>query len=266
MSTFDWNRAAWDRAVGEGNPYTRVVSPAEIAAAREGRWALYLSDLKPVPVHWFPPLVGLNVLCLASGGGQQAPILAALGATVTVLDASPRQLDQDRLVAERDHLSLNLVEGDMADLSRFQDESFQVIVNPPSTLFVPDLAPIWAECHRVLTPGGILMTGFMNPDEFMFDPDALDEGRIEVKYRLPFIEHEALNEDERADRLRRHQMFHFSHSMESQLGGLIQAGFVLDGFYEDRRPDEDGNPLRHYMPSTYVVRARKTGAPSPAAV
>ena len=99
------DRAAWDHAVGEGtNPYTHVVSPEQVAAARRGEWSLYLSDSRPVPREWFPPLAGLKVLCLASGGGQQGPILAALGAELTVLDASPRQLDQDRYVAERDGL------------------------------------------------------------------------------------------------------------------------------------------------------------------
>ena len=52
-------------------------------------------------------------------------------------------------------------------------------------------------------------------------------------------------------------MFHFSHSMESQIGGLIDAGFVLTGFYEDRRTEADGNPIRHFMPSVFVMRARK---------
>ena len=80
MDSYAVNKAAWDRAVTDGaNPYTCVVSPAHIAAARQGTWSVYVSDGKPVPHAWFPTLDGLPVLCLASGGGQQAPILAALG-------------------------------------------------------------------------------------------------------------------------------------------------------------------------------------------
>ena len=259
MNIYDLNRAAWDRAASENtNPYTRGVSREQVADARMGRWALYLSDCKPVPPAWFPALRGCKVLCLASGGGQQAPILAAAGAEVTVLDASPGQLAQDRQVAERENLEMRLVEGDMADLSAFADESFELIVNPPSTLFVPDLAPVWRECWRVLRPGGVLMTGFMNPDEFIFDPDALDEqGTFVVRYGLPYVEVEALDAKQRAARIARREMFHFSHTMEAQLGGLIGAGFAITGFYEDRRPEEDGNPIRHFMPSYYVARARK---------
>ena len=259
MSIYTWNKIAWDAAVSSGeNPYTQVVSSEQIAQAKQGNWALYLSDIKPVPRDWFPELQGLKILCLASGGGQQAPIFAALGAEVTLLDASPQQLAQDKFVAERENLSITLVEGDMADLSTFADDNFGLIFNPPSTLFVPDLEPIWAECYRVLKKGGVLLTGFMNPDEFIFDYEVLDDrGEFVVKYPLPYIEHETLNEAALAQRIAAQEMFHFSHSMETQLGGLIQAGFAITGFYEDRRPEEDDNPIRHYMPSYYVLRAEK---------
>ncbi|MEU0554419.1 hypothetical protein [Dactylosporangium sp. NPDC006015] len=74
----DLNRQAWDHAVDRGdNPYTHIVSSARVAAARRGDWSLTVSEQRPVPRHWLEPLAGARVLCLASGGGQQAPILAA---------------------------------------------------------------------------------------------------------------------------------------------------------------------------------------------
>ena len=96
MKIFNLNKDAWDHEVDEGdNPYTETVSPVEIVKAKQGDWSVYLSDCKPVPHTWFPGLNGLKVLCLASGGGQQAPIFAVLGAEVTLIDASPKQLAQD---------------------------------------------------------------------------------------------------------------------------------------------------------------------------
>ena len=259
MNIQNLNKVAWDQAVDEGeNPYTKVVSPEQVAAARAGTWSLYLSDCKPVPKQWFPKLEQAKVLCLASGGGQQAPIFAALGAEVTLLDASANQLAQDKYVAERNGLHIKMLEGDMADLSAFENNYFDLIFNPPSTLFVPDLKPIWQECQRVLKPGGTLMTGFMNPDEFIFDTYALDnEGAFVVKNSLPYVEHETLNQKELEERKRNKAMFHFSHTMEAQLGGILGVGFVITGFYEDRRPEEDGNPVRHYIPSYYVLKAHK---------
>ena len=259
MKIYNLNKSAWNHAVDDGkNPYTQVVSPEQIQAAKQGEWSLILSDCKPVPHAWFPKLNGLKILCLASGGGQQASILAALGAEVTLLDASPQQLAQDQHVAKRENLNIRLIEGDMADLSAFEDQSFDLIFNPPSTMFVPDLAPIWRECYRVLCSGGLLMTGFMNPDEFIFDFDAIDEkGILEVKNSLPFVEHETLSQEMLKQHIQNKEMLHFSHTMEAQLGGILKSGFVIIDFYEDRRPDEDGNPIRHYMPSFYVVRAKK---------
>jgi len=261
MNIHELNKIAWDHAVTEGsNPYTQVLSSEKIAAAKQGKWSLYLSDIKAVPRDWFPSFEGLKVLCLASGGGQQAPIFAALGAEVTLLDASPGQLAQDQFVAERDNLTIKLIEGDMADLSAFDDESFDLIFNPPSTGFVPDLEPVWRECYRVLRVGGVLMTGFGNPDEHVFDDEALDnEGVFVVKYPLPYVQHETLTQEELEQHIRNKEMFHFSHTMEAQLGGLTKAGFLITGFYEDRRPEEDGNPIRFFMPSYYVARVEKVG-------
>ena len=101
-----------------------------IAAARAGEWNVVLTPQKPVPKTWFPMLRGLDVLGLASGGGQQAPIFAAVGAKVTVLDNSERQLEQDQIVARRDGLQVDSVLGDMRDLSRFSAESFDLVFNP----------------------------------------------------------------------------------------------------------------------------------------
>ena len=75
-----YNKKAWDREVKIGNPWTVPVSSKEIAAARMGKFNLLLTPSQPVPADWFPPLAGCRVLCLASGGGQQEPILAATGA------------------------------------------------------------------------------------------------------------------------------------------------------------------------------------------
>ena len=163
MDILEHNRIAWNKNVERKNPWTVPVTSEAVAAARQGRWEIILTPTKPVPREWFPDLEGCDVLCLASGGGQQGPILAAVGANVTVLDNSPNQLAQDRTVAERDGLEIITVEGDMADLSAFSDRSFDLIVHPVSNVFAPDIRPVWREAFRVLRPGGALMAGITNP-------------------------------------------------------------------------------------------------------
>jgi ubiquinone/menaquinone biosynthesis C-methylase UbiE len=90
-------------------------------------------------------------------------VLAAAGAAVTVFDNSPAQLGRDREVADREDLAIRTVLGDMRDLSALPDAGFDVVFNPVSNVFCPDLAPVWREAFRVLRPGGILLTGFMTP-------------------------------------------------------------------------------------------------------
>jgi 2-polyprenyl-3-methyl-5-hydroxy-6-metoxy-1,4-benzoquinol methylase len=109
-----FNKNAWNKEVEKGNEWTIPVSPEEIAEARLGNFKILLTPTKPVPQAWFPFLKDSRVLCLASGGGQQGPLLAAAGAVVTVFDNSPLQLNQDRLVAAREKLEISTVEGDMS--------------------------------------------------------------------------------------------------------------------------------------------------------
>jgi hypothetical protein len=119
MDVRSYNRDAWNREVEGGkNRWSQPVDSETIARAKQGNFSILLTENIPVPLRWFPALKGAAVLCLASGGGQQGPVLAALGAGVTVFDNSPAQLRQDRLVAERESLALRTVEGDAADLCR----------------------------------------------------------------------------------------------------------------------------------------------------
>lgn len=252
------NREAWDRQVASGNEWTRPVTPEVIAQARTGNWSVVLTAVKPVPASWFPSLAGKDVLGLACGGGQQGPTFAAAGAHVTILDNSPAQLGQDRLVAEREGLQIRTVEGDMADLSVFADESFDLVFHPVSNLFAPAVRPVYREAFRVLRRGGILMAGFMNPDVYIFDFEAIElRGELVVRYALPYADLEHLPEDQLRRAMEEGWALEHSHTLEDQIGGQCDAGFAITAFYEDRRPVEGGDIPSRYMPVFYATRARK---------
>ncbi|WP_406701207.1 class I SAM-dependent methyltransferase [Singulisphaera sp. Ch08] len=253
----DYNRQAWDRQVERGNCWTVPVGPEVIDRARRGDWSVVLTPSKPIPADWFPPLAGLEVLCLASGGGQQGPILSAAGARVTVFDNSPKQLAQDRLVAEREGLALETVQGDMADLSPFADARFDLIFHPCSNTFAPDVRPVWREAYRVLRPGGSLLAGFTNPVAYLFDEAASERGELRVAYTIPYSDLTSLTEEERRRLAERDEPLAFGHTLDDQIGGQLAAGFVLTGFYEDIDP---GSVLGDHIPSYIATRASKPGA------
>jgi SAM-dependent methyltransferase len=255
LDVLSHNRKAWDTAVDRGSEWTIPVEPEVIAAARRGVWQIVLTPAKPVPRTWFPAdLSRLDLLCLASGGGQQGPVLAAAGARVTVFDNSPRQLGRDREVAAREGLALTTVQGDMADLSIFAGDTFDLIVHPCSNMFVPAVRPVWREAYRVLRPGGALLAGFTNPAFYIFDQQLMDDGVLQVRHKLPYSDLTSLGLAERQRYLDDLQPLEFGHTLEDQIGGQLDAGFLLAGLYEDIW---EGLALAEYMPVYIATRAVK---------
>lgn len=234
MDTTQQNSNAWDKKVDEGSQWTRAVSKEAVEKAKGGDWEITVTTGKAVPRAWFPAdLTGVKVLCLASGGGQQAPILAAAGADVTVTDISRKQLEQDEKVAKRDGLVLKTVQGDMADLSDFANGAFDLVINPVSNLFVKDVQPVWNEISRVLKPSGTLIAGFTNPLLWIFDDDEEQKGILDVRWSVPSSTLDYLPADEVKTYIESNQTIEYAHTLESQIQGQINAGFALMGFYED---------------------------------
>ncbi len=251
------NRKAWAHQVETGNRWTRPVDSGETERARRGDWRILLTPERPVPRTWFPEsLVGVDILCLASGGGQQGPILAAAGGNVTVFDYSPEQLEADRMVAERDGLEIATIRGDMRDLSAFEDGRFHLIVHPASNGFIDDVNPVWREAFRVLRPGGSLLSGFANPLVYIFDLRALERGELVVRHRIPYSDLDDLPEEELRELvLDRGDPVCFGHTLEDQVGGQLRAGFLLAGFYEDVGEEV----VDDYIKSFIATRAVKPG-------
>jgi SAM-dependent methyltransferase len=256
MDIVEHNRIAWNRQSNSGSsPWCEPVDAATIAAARGDHWSVILTPTLPVPRGWFGELGGSRVLALASGGGQQVPVLAAAGARVTSFDASEEQLAKDQLVADREGLDISCERGDMADLSRFADGSFDLIFHPVSNVFAASIRPVWQECARVLNDGGRLLAGFMNPCFYLFDHEDMERGGpMQVRFALPYSDLHDLNPAARDTRIANGDAMEFSHSLDDQIGGQLDAGFVISGFYEDRWNSE-ATPLNDYMPTSMATLA-----------
>jgi SAM-dependent methyltransferase len=125
-------------------------------------------------------------------------------------------------------------------------------------MFVPDVRPVWREAFRVLRPGGVLLAGFLNPDLFIFDEEAADRGELLIRYPLPYEEPRDLSPEQREQRVAKQEPYTFSHSLAAQIGGQLEAGFLLTALYEDRHT---GYAPAQYFPTYIATRAVKPSQP-----
>jgi len=257
MDVVEHNQKAWDHESSNDGPWSVPVDAETIAKARVGDWSVLLTPNKAVPSEWFPELSGLEVLGLASAGGQQVPVFAAAGARLTSFDNSEIQLSKDKLVADREGLAIQYEQGDMADLSRFEDESFDLIFHPVSNVFAQNILPVWAEAFRVLKRGGVLLSGMFNPVFFIFDRQKDEAEKVlEVKYALPYSDVSSLEPAILQQYIAEKETLDFGHTLDDQLGGQTNAGFYITGFYEDTWSDE-ATALNKFMPVFIATRAVK---------
>ena len=248
MKYQDINAQTIDRWIAEGWEWGKPISHEAYERAAQGNWELVLTPLKPVPKRWFGDLKGKKVLGLASGGGQQMPILTAAGAVCTVLDYSEKQLESERLVARREGYDISVIRADMTEPLPFADETFDLIVHPVSNCYVQAVKPIFRECFRVLKRGGALLGGYDNGVNFL-----VDEQEKEIVFSLPFDP--LSNPAQRAYLEKNGDGMQFSHTLEEQLGGQLEAGFQITDLFEDR--NSAGRLHEMNIPSFFAVRAIK---------
>ena len=246
----DINARTIDRWIAEGWEWGKPIDHATYVRAASGDWDVVLTPLKPVPHALFGDLRGKRVLGLDSGGGQQMPIFAALGAECTVLDYSESQLESERAVAAREGYDIRVVRADMTQPLPFADGEFDLIFHPVSNCYVREVEPIWRECSRVLKDGGVLLSGFNN--SFVY---ALDNDEKTVVNTLPF---DPVENPEQMKQLQDEDCgVQFSHTLDEQIGGQLRAGFTVTDMYEDY--ETEGGLCEHHVPCYLAMRAFKGG-------
>ena len=245
------NSETWDSWASDGCEWSLPISYEEYAKTNADNFAVYLTPCITVPHEWFGDLKDKKVLGLASGGGQQMPVFSKLGAKCTVFDYSDKQLDADRMVAEREGYSIEIIKGDMSKTLPFEDESFDIIFHPVSNSYVEDVYHIWNECYRVLKKGGRLLAGMDNGINYLFEEDE----PLKVVNPLPFNPLK-MSEEKRKAMIANGDGVQFSHTLDEQIGGQLKAGFILKDLYEDR-DREGGNEIGKYYPQYFATLAVK---------
>ena len=251
------NARAWDRLAAHGAALAR---PAVDAAFTDPRgWLGGGAAGRP----WLPErLDGLEVLCLAAGGGKHGPLYAAAGARVTVVDLSPAMLALDRQVARERKIDLEIVQGSMDDLGMLAAGRFDLVIHPVSTCYLPDVGRVFREVARVTRPGGLYVSQHKAPTSLQAGLAPGAAGRYELIHPLGRT---APLPAEPPSRLREAGTQEFVHSLSALLGGICAAGFAIEDFCEPdhRQPGATAGSFAHraeFLPPYLRILARRTVA------
>lgn len=226
-----------------GLKWMEPISHQTFLDACNGKWDITLTPVKAVPHTWIGDVAGRKILGLASGGGQQMPIMAALGADCTVLDISKEQLESERAVAIREGYPIRIIQGDMTEPFPFGDNTFDMIINPVSNQYIEEVIPVFAECYRVLKPGGFLLCGLDTGIYWIFD-----NKEEKAVHSLPF--NPLKDKDVYAELMENDMGLQFSHTLEEQIGGQLKAGFRILDLYEDTN---GAGPLHEKNVPTFIA-------------
>ena len=255
-AALDHNRRAWDRLAADGVPLARPATDEAFGDPR-GWLGSAGSDARP----WLPTrLAGLDVLCLAAGGGKHGPLYAAAGARVTVLDVSPAMLALDRAVARERRIDLEIIEGSMDDLSMFATARFDLVIHPVSTCYLPDVTVVFREVARVTRANGLYVSQHKSPVSLQAGIVPNDRGRYELEHPqqsgmlLPAMP---------PSRLREAGTHEYVHSLGSLFGGICRAGFTIEDVAEPDHalPAAAAGSMPHrsaFLPPYLRVLARRT--------
>lgn len=201
---------------------------------------------------------GQNVLCLAAGGGRHGPIYCAAGGHVTVVDLSPAMLELDEKVARQRSMDIRTICTSMDDLSMLEPSSFDLVIHPVSTCYVPVIQPVFEAVSRVSKPGALYISQHKQPSSLQAPARPGQDGfQIVHKYyrqeRLP---------DEASSLVREHGTHEYIHRWEQIIGGMCRAGFVVEDLIEPMHadPTKAAGTFEHrsqYLAPYVRIKARK---------
>lgn len=234
-----YNMERWNALAEAGALWTRPWLGLDADAARK----------RLDPIGLLGNVANKHVLCLASGGGQQAPAFALLGAKVVSLDLSESQLQRDRETAVHYNVQIETIQGDMRDLSHFEEDTFDIVWHPHSINFVPDAHAVFRQVARILRRDGLYHFGCHNP--FFLGLEEKDWNGEGYTLKYPYVEGAELTEDDGwiyypnpKPPMSVHGTRAYRHTLSILVNSLIVQGFVILHIEDipDIQPDTNAEP------------------------
>ncbi len=251
LSSNEQNKHAWDRFAAENYPLARPAGEKEIKNPTfiTNPWGWIGHDIK-----------GKRVLCLAAGGGKHSVLFALAGADTTVVDISPGMLEMDRQYANERGLTMRIIEGSMDNLPMLETAEFDVVIQPVSTCYVPDITTVYREAARLTKPGGLYISQHKQPASLQSGVRPIGVGYV---VQEPYYRSGPLPPVSGTNPVREEGAQEFLHKWDDILGGLCRNGFVIEDTAEPRHSDFKASvgTFKHrccYLPPYIAIKARRT--------
>jgi SAM-dependent methyltransferase len=190
---------------------------------------------------------------------------------VTLVDLSPGQLAVDEWMARDLQLDVEIVRSDMLSLEGLHGRGFDLVDQPISACYVPDVELLYQQVARTLRVGGYYLVEHLNSTQVQLDEEQPWDGsayrivrplQSRRPVRLPWWITTRLGQVVGVP------LDHFTHSLDQLLGGLTRAGFEILQFSERTLGDPDAPPgsFKHqcaHLPPYFSVLARLSREPDP---
>jgi SAM-dependent methyltransferase len=268
-SALAFNARAWDQLADQ----SRFTNSQWFSLTRESAIAALDPWLRQDGV------AGKRILALAAAGGTHAPLLAMAGATVTLVDISPRMLAIDEQFNRQlaaDSLTrasttpIRLVCESLDALDCLESASFDIVLQPVSMNYLTDPMSVYGHVARLLVPKGLYLVQHKNPLSLQCSFNRADGGWYRVEH--PQWKGTCISAAEESQEelgligSREHSTREFPHALDELIGGLCRSGFSIEDFTEPPRADgwaTDGASYHQaiYIPPYFKIKARRMPPP-----
>jgi ubiquinone/menaquinone biosynthesis C-methylase UbiE len=242
-----WNAASasWARGADSRGLWRRCPREPELA-------------LCPKVRRYLRNVAGQRVCVLGSGDNQAVFALAGMGALVTSVDISRKQLAVAARRAKELKLKISFVNADVTRLGRLKDCSFDVVYTGGHVaVWVSDLRTYYSEAVRILRPGGLFIVDEYHPFRRIWK-----ESKTSLSVEYPYYKRGPFEYDVSEQILRREpgtmKSYEFHWTIGDYINAVMKAGCRLLLVDEHGRKvcDWEGAPL-HGLPEYLLLVARK---------
>ena len=130
----------------------------------------------------FPSFEGINVCVPSSGDNTAVYAFHLLGAKVTSVDLSEKQIEKAFETAEKFNWKINFICDDSTFLNKLQDDTFDLVYTSNGVhVWIPDLPLMYKNFNRILKSGGQFVFFDSHPFSRPFD-DSGSEIKIVKEY------------------------------------------------------------------------------------